>query len=1156
MATTIDSLEIQIEQSSDNATKGLDNLADSLGKLKNASKGGLGLTAVKNNLSKLNDSLKEVDSESASKLSALADSLEKLSKLGEIKLSSSIANGITKISQAMDSISLSSVENLEDTVAALEKMGNLGGISVPKLSNLAGNNSSDVVTTPQDNSSVTPGNVSDSVNEVTRYTDEVNRASIATGYWKGQLTQAASSISAAYAPVKEKLVSTFNSAKTGAMSFGSAIKNIPSKLLTSLATIPLKIGSAFKKAASGVASLASKLKQVVGAKIKSGLANISAGIKSLGNHSALAGTKVGQFVRSIGRIAMYRSIRFLISQFTQAIKDGANNMYQWSKIANGEFASSMDRCATSFQYLKNSIGAMVSPLINALAPVLDAIIDKLVTLINLVNQFFARLSGATTFTKAKKAATEYASAASSAGSATKEAAEEIKNATMGIDELNIISPNDDTDSSSGSGSSTPNYADMFETVDIDDSISDFTDKLKELFNAGDWEGLGRLLGQKFNELVDSVDWSGIGEKLGYYLNGAIQTLYYFMDEVDWNNLGKHFAELVNSALGQVDFNIAGRLWTKKFTAILDTIIGFLGNLNWSLVGKSFGDFLRGALDEAFDWITGYDWGEMADSAYKSLKECIKGIDFASLAQSFFKTLGAALGAAVSFIATFVADIWADINKYFQQYLTNDDGTKKSGIDWVKGILKGIWEGIKSIGTWIYDNVFTPFINGFKSAFGIHSPSTVMAEMGGYIVEGLINGIAGMFSACMAKVKEWASKVKEWFTKGEDGKNIIDHFKEMGSNIINGFKDKIATTYTNVKSSVTTWASKVKEWFQGDSEGAVNLRTFATYANNVITGFKDKITSAYVNTKSSIITWATNVKSWFTDMGYGGINNTNWSTFANNVVTAFKDKITAVYTTTKSSITTWATSVKNWFTGTSFGAICASTFETYGNNIINGFKDKVASAYTNTKSCITTWGSSIKSWFGEYCSYDKFYSVASDVVSGFKNGIGALYSTCKDTISSWGSSIISWFKNKLDVNSPSKEFYKIGGFTVEGFNNAISTMGTSTKGIVQNWADSFTGIQPQLAFAVDTSALDYYDTGSYARSIDTSVSSRASIMTTGFIEGMEEFYKEYVEPTMAQMASDMRRQADKTEKTVVQIGNRTVTDAVTTQQQANGYSFTK
>ena len=56
--------------------------------------------------------------------------------------------------------------------------------------------------------------------------------------------------------------------------------------------------------------------------------------------------------------------------------------------------------------------------------------------------------------------------------------------------------------------------------------------------------------------------------------------------------------------------------------------------------------------------------------------------------------------------------------------------------------------------------------------------------------------------------------------------------------------------------------------------------------------------------------------------------------------------------------------------------------------------------------------------------------------------------------------------------------------------------------------------------------------------------------------METFYHDYVEPTFKAMAADMKRQADKNEQTIVKIGNRTVTDAVTTQKKANGYTFVK
>ena len=54
--------------------------------------------------------------------------------------------------------------------------------------------------------------------------------------------------------------------------------------------------------------------------------------------------------------------------------------------------------------------------------------------------------------------------------------------------------------------------------------------------------------------------------------------------------------------------------------------------------------------------------------------------------------------------------------------------------------------------------------------------------------------------------------------------------------------------------------------------------------------------------------------------------------------------------------------------------------------------------------------------------------------------------------------------------------------------------------------------------------------------------------------MREFYHEYVEPTLREIAADTKRQADKNEKTVVQVGNRVIDDAVTTQRRANGFSF--
>ena len=56
--------------------------------------------------------------------------------------------------------------------------------------------------------------------------------------------------------------------------------------------------------------------------------------------------------------------------------------------------------------------------------------------------------------------------------------------------------------------------------------------------------------------------------------------------------------------------------------------------------------------------------------------------------------------------------------------------------------------------------------------------------------------------------------------------------------------------------------------------------------------------------------------------------------------------------------------------------------------------------------------------------------------------------------------------------------------------------------------------------------------------------------------MREFYQEYVEPSVNRMIAGIEKQADKEEQTIVQVGNRTISDAVVTQQKANGYVFAK
>lgn len=803
MSVEIEGLEFQIEVKSDKVSEGVDKLADSFKNLKSAIRDGSGLKEQIKHIEKMNQALSGLHTE---KLEKFSKAMEALNGIKNIKIPASVPKRIKEIGSAMKTISQSDIDRMERMNKALQGMPNGKiGSSVPLTSGKK---------------------TSGSVNQEQNISD-VSGVDTGITHANGQLQELESNAQKGNLALRSLkfTIRQFNGI-TGLSYIGNQLKSIPSKIKDCVGNLRTMY-QGFKKSGGILGAFGRTVKAVatsLSSKLAAGMKHVTS---SMGNaftskvHRATGA--LGSFLSSLKRIALYRMIRFAMSQLTQCFKEGINNLYNYSSLMGGTFANSMNSLATNALYLKNSMGAMAAPLINALAPAIDFVVDKVAHLFNILNQLFARLTGSKTYTAAKKVATTYGGAAkdaaNTASKAAKKAADEIKRYTLGFDELNILGDKNKNNDSGGAGSglggnTTPDYGSMFEELPIDSSIGKFADRLKEAFEAGDWKALGTILGKKFNEIVDNINWKGFGKKVGYGINGAVQTAYHCLKTVNFKKLGKHVASFLNSAMSQIDFSYCGRLWVRSITAALDFLIGALGGLDWRRVGKSAGDFLRGAFNEAQEWIAGINWKGMAHSLYKNIKDCIAGIDFASVAESFFKLLGSALAAAVSFISTFVADIWKDITGYFHEYLINDDGTKKCGLDIVAGILQGIWDGIKNIYSWIKENVFDPFMDGFKSVFGIHSPSTVMMEMGGYLVEGLLNGLKNGFINVLTWVGNTFERIKTtitnvWENVKTTTSTIWQSIKTTLSGTWNTLKNKVSTTWQGIKTTISTVWDNVK-----------------------------------------------------------------------------------------------------------------------------------------------------------------------------------------------------------------------------------------------------------------------------------------------------------------------------------------------------------
>lgn len=618
-------IEFEIRGKDNNAAKSLRDFAAALNNVANVSKrgdfkglaeglkamresvkgGGRSFASFATGLTTLFDALKGADAHTYT-LQNLANILGHIKDIGKISIPKNIGDGIRNIAEATAKISPESLENLDRMTAYLQR---LSGIDLSGFS---------------------------------RVWNRVGKAS--QGGKGNALVPQQMGLANVIPPTDKELLDDLEkwmnvqggggNVPSGLAGIGSGIADFAERGIAALD----RIGAAARSAAQKLFELG---KRVV-IKIKDNAVN---NLKS--KLSAVTG-----LFRSIGRIAFYRAIRSAIRAVTKAFSEGIKNLYGWSKAAGGAtiagqtFAQTMDSLATSGGYVKNSIGAMAGPLISALAPAIDFVIDKIVALINVLNQLFALLGGATSWNKATRKAQEFEDAAGGAGGAAKEALRYL----APFDELNVLP--DDKKGGGGGGGST-DYSDMFEeTSEFLEGIQDFVANVKKYWENQDWTGLGIYLGDKINELVDSIDFAGAGEKVGEAINAWFTTKYWTLKEINFQAIGEKIADFLNNALENIDFAVIGRSFAQKFTILPDIIIGFINQADWKQIGVSIGDWIRGVLNEWTEWLGTIDWGGLGYKIAKSLGELIDGTNPSALATSIRNFISKGISAAIELLSGF------------------------------------------------------------------------------------------------------------------------------------------------------------------------------------------------------------------------------------------------------------------------------------------------------------------------------------------------------------------------------------------------------------------------------------------------------------------------------------------------------------------------
>lgn len=871
-----------------------------------------------------------------------------------------------------------------------------------------------------------------------------------TAYVTGSSTQAFRDISAQLSQASESLSET--------ESWLATIKQLPGAAGTA-ARVLGTFGSALKVAASGALRLGKGIASVTFKGLAAGVKMAINRLKEFVSHSKNAELTSKGLVKSLTKLKTIMVSRikemFVTAIFNQT-KEALNSLTKFSSTFNSAMSNLKNRSTE----LSANMAVGLGNLITAVEPILSRIIGALSKAMSYLNAFFAMLGGKSTMTVAKKQTASYADSLDKAGKSAKE----LKNQLMGFDEINRMEKQDD--SSSGSGSSGTG-GDLFEQVPIDSvlpaEVQAYFDRLKAAIQAGDWEGVGRIIAEGLNTgmkvvdnwintvlrpmgvtwarrvaeilngLVDGFDWELLGKTVADGINAIVDIINTFFNTVNFVRLGEQFGNGLKSLFNTVEWENLGVFLTNKLRALLDTLHGFLNvftpadaatlgdniskmiqsaitNINFKQAIPDvlqFGAELLIALAHA---IEGVNWQQLG----KDIATGIANVNWALVAESIFEGIGAVLGGLAGFLKGLVEDAWKSVVNWWK------DTAFKDGQFTMEGLLKGIWSKICDIGNWIKEHIFLPFINGFKSAFGIHSPSTVMAEMGGYIVSGLFNGISGAWST---------------ITGFFDG-------------ALSGLTSLIGGAWDNIKSTASSvWNDHIAPTLSSAWDGIKNTAS-STWSN-----VKETVTSKFTQAKDSLSSTASNIGSGLSG-AWSGVTSTASSMWEN-----VKSTVTSKFTQAQGLLSGTAQLMQSTLSQKFSGILSDSTrkFDSIRSTLDRASQNSNSAVVRNFASMASNMISNMSN-AARSIQNQGWSSVGSNICSGIQSGINRGWSWLSSTVSNLASSLLRSAKSALGIHSPSRLFRdevgeNIGLGWAEGIEGTegtvLKTVANVAKGITAN-----------------------------------------------------------------------------------------------------------
>lgn len=272
-----------------------------------------------------------------------------------------------------------------------------------------------------------------------------------------------------------------------------------------------------------------------------------------------------------------------------------------------------------------------------------------------------------------------------------------------------------------------------------DTNEEFRNKITEI-----WDGVKAKFEEFGQGIVDRLN------EMGFSFENITEVI-----KTVWENFCNFLAPIFEGVFSQISNILSTAL--DYLTGVFDIFSGlFTGDWDkmWNGIKESFSavwNFLKNSLENILNVFLGIfgtsldEIKEKWEAGWNSVK------DFFSNTWNNMKTG----------VTTAISSIGDKINKFASSIVNWFKELPKKMLDIGKNIVEGIWNGISSAGTWLWDKI-TGFgetiIGGFKSVFGIASPSKIMKTQGGFLMQGLAQGMSNSLGVVKSQIDTVADTI--------------------------------------------------------------------------------------------------------------------------------------------------------------------------------------------------------------------------------------------------------------------------------------------------------------------------------------------------------------------------------------------------------------